>query len=325
MRTRGVAESAVKREREAEIEVASPKVKRENEDRRRNSRLPPVEVKTEPRRTSGRHRAVVDYAAEVRITHVSSDEENVKDESEEEGKNEVEEVVDEDDVEDDLGLGTEPDSPPPKRVRTTRSSAQSTPRATPPPARTARTSRASQTPKATKATPKSTNGNATPSSSKKRKVAPVTAESESDYEEPVESAPIVVDLGDQAEPEAIIAGDPTPEPDADGLVDSRKYENSQLHVQGFEKPLPVVVDNHWVYLFYRFCAERHEMYYRRAAGVPRDQLTTDPTMSAVHIGNVFRQLDPSSIMMRDKIIADGDQSVDEVCRGYTSQSSDKVA
>ncbi|WWC69075.1 uncharacterized protein I206_103011 [Kwoniella pini CBS 10737] len=79
-------------------------------------------------------------------------------------------------------------------------------------------------------------------------------------------------------------------------------------------PVETTVNNHWVYLFFRFCAERHKMYERRTfENIPRDQLTKDETMSKMHIGNVFRQLDPSSKMIRDNILGKGDQSVKEVC------------
>lgn len=340
MRTkRRAAASPVKLELEVELprrslgkKVASP-VKREStpggtpgNGRRRSGRQAAVEVKQEPgRRTSGRHRPAVNYAVKVEITD-DEDEDDAGDDDDNDNDNdndEVDDAMDEDDVEADLGASSGASSgeeeegesgpappPPPKRVRTTRTAAQATPHTTP------RSTRAARTPRAAGAhSPRTT------PSSKKRKVAPVKVESDSEYEAPAGSgaSPIVVDSGDEDEDEAVIRGEPTPEPGEDGLVDSRKYENSELHVQGFEKPLPVVVDNHWVYLFYRFCAERHEMYYRRQAGTPRDQLTSDPTMSAVHIGNVFRQLDPSSLMMRDKIIADGDQSVDEVCCEYRAR------
>ncbi|KAK6903339.1 hypothetical protein I203_108604 [Kwoniella mangroviensis CBS 8507] len=79
------------------------------------------------------------------------------------------------------------------------------------------------------------------------------------------------------------------------------------------QPVETTVDNHWVYLFFRFCAERHKMYNRRLAGVPRDQLTEDETMSKVHIGNVYRQLDPSSRNIRENIIGKGDQTPQEIC------------
>ncbi|WWC60707.1 uncharacterized protein I303_103283 [Kwoniella dejecticola CBS 10117] len=79
-------------------------------------------------------------------------------------------------------------------------------------------------------------------------------------------------------------------------------------------PVETTVDNHWVYLFFRFCAERHKMYERRKfESVPRDQLTKDETMSSMHIGNIYRQLDPSSTNIRENIMGKGDQSVKEVC------------
>lgn len=78
-------------------------------------------------------------------------------------------------------------------------------------------------------------------------------------------------------------------------------------------PVETTVDNHWIYLFFRFCAERHEMYGRREAGCPREQLSQDETMMSIHIGNVFRQLDPSSSKIRANIIEVGDQSPEEVC------------
>lgn len=78
-------------------------------------------------------------------------------------------------------------------------------------------------------------------------------------------------------------------------------------------PVETQIDNHWVYLFFRFCHERHAMYDRREVGAPRDQLTKDKTMTIIHIGNVYRQLDPSSGKMRTNIIDIGDQSAEEVC------------
>ncbi|WVW82666.1 hypothetical protein I302_104677 [Kwoniella bestiolae CBS 10118] len=89
-------------------------------------------------------------------------------------------------------------------------------------------------------------------------------------------------------------------------------EPATLLPQGYQ-PVQTTVDNHWVYLFFRFCAERHKMYNRRREGVTRDQLTEDDTMSRRHIGNVFRQLDPSSKNIKENIIGRGDQSPEEVC------------
>ncbi|WRT67519.1 uncharacterized protein IL334_004491 [Kwoniella shivajii] len=89
-------------------------------------------------------------------------------------------------------------------------------------------------------------------------------------------------------------------------------EPAILRPQGLPQ-VETTVDDHWTYLFFRFCAERHKMYDRRQAGIPRDQLTKDETMSKEHIGNVFRQLDPSSKNIGIDIIGKGDQSHEEVC------------
>lgn len=80
--------------------------------------------------------------------------------------------------------------------------------------------------------------------------------------------------------------------------------------------LPAVstlIDNHWVYIFFRFCAERHRMQDLRDSGVPRGELTTDETMRKERAGNVFRELDPGSKMMKTQIVGLGDQSHVEIC------------
>lgn len=239
------------------------------------------------RRVSGRRKPTINYNVEVVITDAEDDE-----------------------PED--GPAT-----PVKRRRTRQSVRQSV--------ASARSPQATLTPEP-KLSPKSSNrqserstlqSSLQSSAKKKRRVAPVKAGSDLEYQPQNVNDDDVASAGDIDEVQ--VKADPSPEPAEDGLVDSRRYEKSKLPVQGFDMPLDVIVDNHWVYLFYRFCAERHEMYYRRAAGVARDALTSDETMKSVHIGNVFRQLDPSSLMMRDKIIADGDQSVDEVCCEFASR------
>lgn len=96
------------------------------------------------------------------------------------------------------------------------------------------------------------------------------------------------------------------------LVKSAEAEPSLLRPYEME-PVPVTVNNHWVYIFFRFCVERHKMHGLRQSGVPRDALTEDATMKSVHVGNVFRQIDPSSMNMSKEIIGVGDQSRDEVC------------
>ncbi|GMK54513.1 hypothetical protein CspeluHIS016_0110990 [Cutaneotrichosporon spelunceum] len=98
----------------------------------------------------------------------------------------------------------------------------------------------------------------------------------------------------------------------DVLGPGKDFEPTTLHPLCLA-PIDCQVDNHWVYLFFRFCAERHAMYTRRAAGVDRGKLTEDETMKAIHIGNVYRHLDPSSVKVHDNIIGKGDQSLEEVC------------
>jgi hypothetical protein len=84
----------------------------------------------------------------------------------------------------------------------------------------------------------------------------------------------------------------------------------------FLAPVPVAVDDKWVCLFYRFCVDRHEMYKRREAGVGRENLSAYPAMQHIHLGNVFRQLDPSSKKMQAEIMGIGNPSHTEVCCEY---------
>lgn len=51
----------------------------------------------------------------------------------------------------------------------------------------------------------------------------------------------------------------------------------------------------------------------RDSGVPRDQLSNDETMKKEHIGNIYREMDPGSKRMKEEIIANGDQSHEEIC------------
>lgn len=63
-------------------------------------------------------------------------------------------------------------------------------------------------------------------------------------------------------------------------------------------PVETSVDNHCTYLF--------------AGGVSREQLSQDETMMPIHIGNVFRQLDPSSSKIRTTNIEVEDHSPEVV-------------
>lgn len=94
--------------------------------------------------------------------------------------------------------------------------------------------------------------------------------------------------------------------------DGENVEEAYLEPHGLV-PLTTPVNNHFMYIFFRFCAERHRMFNLRNEGVPRDQLTEDETMKKEHIGNVYRELDSGSLRMGDLIIPVGDQSNEEIC------------
>lgn len=97
--------------------------------------------------------------------------------------------------------------------------------------------------------------------------------------------------------------------DVAGLVGK---EEAHLEPHGLA-PLDTPVNNHFMYIFFRFCAERHRMFNLRNEGVPRDELTEDETMRKEHIGNIYRELDSGSLRMGDLIIPVGDQSNEEIC------------
>lgn len=73
------------------------------------------------------------------------------------------------------------------------------------------------------------------------------------------------------------------------------------------------INNHFIYLFYRFCAERHKMFVLRTEGVSRDELTNDECMKRERVGNIYRDLDPSSKRLVDWVIGEGDQANEEIC------------
>ncbi|ORY26783.1 hypothetical protein BCR39DRAFT_249944 [Naematelia encephala] len=106
------------------------------------------------------------------------------------------------------------------------------------------------------------------------------------------------------------ASSPSPEPSVTADATSAVEQSTLLpHCL---PPVETTVALHWVYLFYRFCAERHQMWEKREAGVPRDELSTDETMQKTFVGNVFRELDAGSKKMQG-IIDTGDQSHEEIC------------
>ncbi|ORX36963.1 hypothetical protein BD324DRAFT_627842 [Kockovaella imperatae] len=86
-----------------------------------------------------------------------------------------------------------------------------------------------------------------------------------------------------------------------------------LHPQGASS-VTLHLDEYWVFLFFRFCAERHRMQVRRTyEGVAREALSQDETMQKTFVGNVFRELDAGSVRNRELIIGKGDQSHEEIC------------
>ena len=101
-----------------------------------------------------------------------------------------------------------------------------------------------------------------------------------------------------------------------------KRKRAQPHTHSAEEvilvphglaPIHTAVDPHWLYLFFRFCSERHTMQDKREAGVPRDKLSEDETMRKSFVGNVYRELDRGSVRVEDEVIGVGEQSVEEVC------------
>jgi hypothetical protein len=50
--------------------------------------------------------------------------------------------------------------------------------------------------------------------------------------------------------------------------------------------------------FFKFCRERHSIFLRREAGLPREQWTTDPILSKYKFTNVYRELDRTTAWFR---------------------------
>lgn len=90
------------------------------------------------------------------------------------------------------------------------------------------------------------------------------------------------------------------------------YEPALLEPHGLP-PVQAQVNNRYAYLFFRFCAERHKMWERRQAGVARNELSKDETMTKTRVGNIYRQLDPSGAWLREHVICVGEQSQEEIC------------
>jgi len=104
----------------------------------------------------------------------------------------------------------------------------------------------------------------------------------------------------------------TQDPSDDDHLDTFPPEYASLTPHGLGE-VTTQINNHYLYVFYRFCAERHQMTVMRNNGVPRDSLTEDECMKKERVGNIYRELDPSSKRLVDDVVGKGDQTNEEIC------------
>jgi hypothetical protein len=102
------------------------------------------------------------------------------------------------------------------------------------------------------------------------------------------------------------------DPSEDDHLDTSPPEYATLTPHGLGE-VTTQINNHYLYVFYRFCAERHKMTTMRNNGVPRDSLTEDECMKKERVGNIYRELDPSSKRLVEDVIGKGDQTNEEIC------------
>ena len=102
------------------------------------------------------------------------------------------------------------------------------------------------------------------------------------------------------------------DPSEDDHLDTSPPEYATLTPHGLGE-VTTQINNHYLYVFYRFCAERHQMTVMRNNGVPRDSLTDDECMKKERVGNIYRELDPSSKRLVEDVIGKGDQTNEEIC------------
>jgi hypothetical protein len=102
------------------------------------------------------------------------------------------------------------------------------------------------------------------------------------------------------------------DPTEEDHLDTSPAEYATLTPHGLGE-VTTQINNHYLYVFYRFCAERHQMTVMRNNGVPRDSLTDDECMNKERVGNIYRELDPSSKRLVDDVIGKGDQTNEEIC------------
>ena len=104
----------------------------------------------------------------------------------------------------------------------------------------------------------------------------------------------------------------TQDPSDDADLDTSPPEYAILSPHGLGE-VTTQINNHYLYVFYRFCAERHQMTVMRNNGVPRDSLTEDECMKKERVGNIYRELDPSSKRLVADVVGKGDQTNEEIC------------
>jgi hypothetical protein len=102
------------------------------------------------------------------------------------------------------------------------------------------------------------------------------------------------------------------DPTEDDHLDTSSADYATLTPHGLGE-VTTQINNHYLYVFYRFCAERHQMTVMRNNGVPRDSLTDDECMKKERVGNIYRELDPSSKRLVEDVIGKGDQTNEEIC------------
>lgn len=105
--------------------------------------------------------------------------------------------------------------------------------------------------------------------------------------------------------------DPTPAPPAEIMDPNAPI--AVLRPQGYGREVETPYNEHAVYTYFRYCAERHRMWGKRSQGVPRGEQTEDECMRNSFVGNIFRELDPGSVKARGMVVDQGDMSVEELC------------
>jgi len=78
-------------------------------------------------------------------------------------------------------------------------------------------------------------------------------------------------------------------------------------------PVQTKLNTKWADVFFRYCAERHMVYEKKAKGLPKEQWTNDEVIQKTRIGNCYSELDRDSEKVKNEVILAGDQSHQEMC------------